>query len=68
MAEEVGQRLLPAFNTTTGLPYPKVSCLRAHVMHFDISLDAVFLNIHNRAYCLIIVLYSTHTVAVLIMV
>ena len=23
-AEEVGQRLLPAFNTTTGLPYPKV--------------------------------------------
>ena len=23
-AEEVGQRLLPAFNTSTGLPYPKV--------------------------------------------
>jgi len=23
-AEEVGRRLLPAFNTTTGLPYPKV--------------------------------------------
>ena len=67
MAEEVGQRLLPAFNTTTGLPYPKVSCTRAH-MHFDISLDAVFLVIHNRAYCLIIVLCSTHTVAVLIMV
>ena len=26
-AEEVGQRLLPAFNTTTGLPYPKVYCM-----------------------------------------
>ena len=26
-AEEVGQRLLPAFNTTTGLPYPKVCIL-----------------------------------------
>ncbi len=25
MAHEVGNRLLPAFNTTTGLPYPKVS-------------------------------------------
>ena len=23
-AEEVGRRLLPAFDTTTGLPYPKV--------------------------------------------
>jgi mannosidase alpha-like ER degradation enhancer 3 len=27
-AEEVGQRLLPAFNTTTGLPYPKINLLR----------------------------------------
>ncbi len=26
MALEVGNRLLPAFNTTTGLPYPKVGC------------------------------------------
>ena len=25
MAEEVGTRLLPAFNTSTGLPFPKVS-------------------------------------------
>lgn len=25
MAVEVGNRLLPAFNTTTGLPFPKVS-------------------------------------------
>lgn len=24
MAREVGMRLLPAFNTTTGIPYPKV--------------------------------------------
>lgn len=27
MAEEVGTRLLPAFNTSTGLPYPKVNAL-----------------------------------------
>ena len=25
MSEELGRRLLPAFNTSTGLPYPKVS-------------------------------------------
>jgi mannosidase alpha-like ER degradation enhancer 3 len=25
MAKEVGYRLLPAFNTTTGIPYPRVS-------------------------------------------
>ena len=25
MAEEIGYRLLPAFNTTTGIPYPRVS-------------------------------------------
>ena len=30
-AEEVGQRLLPAFNTTTGLPYPKVCTV--HILH-----------------------------------
>lgn len=24
MAKEVGDRLLPAFNTTTGMPYPRV--------------------------------------------
>lgn len=24
MAKELGHRLLPAFNTTSGLPYPKV--------------------------------------------
>lgn len=35
MAEEVGQRLLPAFNTTTGLPYPKVN-LR-HGMAFAVT-------------------------------
>lgn len=28
MAEEVGTRLLPAFNTTTGLPYPKINLRR----------------------------------------
>lgn len=26
MAKELGHRLLPAFNTTSGLPYPKVDC------------------------------------------
>ncbi len=25
MAKDVGYRLLPAFNTTTGIPYPRVS-------------------------------------------
>ncbi|XP_067662725.1 ER degradation-enhancing alpha-mannosidase-like protein 3 isoform X1 [Haliotis asinina] len=28
MAKEVGDRLLPAFNTTTGIPYPRVNLLR----------------------------------------
>lgn len=32
MAKELGHRLLPAFNTTSGLPYPKVL--------FDILLNA----------------------------
>lgn len=27
MAKELGHRLLPAFNTTSGLPYPKVSLI-----------------------------------------
>lgn len=27
MAKELGHRLLPAFNTTSGLPYPKVVLL-----------------------------------------
>lgn len=26
MAKDLGRRLLPAFNTTSGLPYPKVAC------------------------------------------
>ncbi|CAG5125309.1 unnamed protein product [Candidula unifasciata] len=29
MAKEVGDRLLPAFNTTTGIPYPRVNKLEA---------------------------------------
>lgn len=29
MAKELGHRLLPAFNTTSGLPYPKVFLLSA---------------------------------------
>ncbi len=24
MAKDIGERLMPAFNTTTGIPYPKV--------------------------------------------
>lgn len=27
MAKEIGYRLLPAFNTSTGIPYPRVSVL-----------------------------------------
>ena len=26
LAEELGMRLLPAFNTSTGIPYPRVEC------------------------------------------
>src|SRR6218665_3680468 len=26
MATDLGDRLLPAFNTSTGMPYPRVSC------------------------------------------
>lgn len=36
MAKDVGFRLLPAFNTTTGIPYPRVcaiSCLQKQVMN-----------------------------------
>ena len=29
MAKDIGTRLLPAFNTTTGIPYPRVSYLFA---------------------------------------
>ena len=29
MAKELGHRLLPAFNTSSGLPYPRVSQLDA---------------------------------------
>ena len=49
MAEEVGQRLLPAFNTTTGLPYAKVrtpptlslgcTCMRSENQDGDIVLE-----------------------------
>lgn len=28
MAKQLGYKLLPAFNTTSGLPYPRVSILR----------------------------------------
>lgn len=28
MAKDVGFRLLPAFNTTTGIPYPRVCALK----------------------------------------
>ena len=30
MAKDIGTRLLPAFNTTTGIPYPRVSYLYVH--------------------------------------
>ncbi len=28
LAKELGERLLPAFNTTTGMPYPRVSIIQ----------------------------------------
>ena len=32
MAKEIGYRLLPAFNTSTGIPYPRVSPVSYHVL------------------------------------
>jgi mannosidase alpha-like ER degradation enhancer 3 len=31
LAKDLGYRLLPAFNTTTGIPHPRVSRLRYHL-------------------------------------
>lgn len=45
MATELGHRLLPAFNTTSGLPYPKV------VFHFFVT--GLILNVGDRAKCLL---------------
>lgn len=34
MAKDLGLRLLPAFNTSSGLPYPRVSnCTHVHALH-----------------------------------
>lgn len=43
MATEVGDRLLPAFNTTSGLPYPRVRCSISHA-----SLTVRLLQINLR--------------------
>lgn len=37
MAKELGHRLLPAFNTTSGLPYPRVTHLTLHMSAFRSS-------------------------------
>lgn len=34
MAKELGYKLLPAFNTTSGLPYPRVSCLVSAIQDY----------------------------------
>ena len=30
LASDLGRRLLPAFNTSTGMPFPRVSCFFIH--------------------------------------
>ena len=34
MAKELGYKLLPAFNTTSGLPYPRVSALVSAIHNY----------------------------------
>lgn len=51
MAKELGHRLLPAFNTTSGLPYPRVTHL-TQSPRFWFSWDPwvqnlVYHNFHN---------------------
>ena len=43
MAKEIGYRLLPAFNTTTGIPYPRVSFSLLFLMHFK-NLNTVHMS------------------------
>lgn len=52
MANELGHRLLPAFNTTSGLPYPKVFftlLLNITVFILDVLADrADYINYINK--------------------
>lgn len=44
MAKELGHRLLPAFNTTSGLPYPKV-CLLSRLSTGRSGREAAFITV-----------------------
>jgi mannosidase alpha-like ER degradation enhancer 3 len=35
-AKDLGDRLLPAFNTTTGMPYPRVGAHHSHCSKTDV--------------------------------
>lgn len=41
MAKDIGYRLLPAFNTTTGIPYSRVSITRIYYIIFTLIYDYV---------------------------
>ena len=41
MAKEIGYRLLPAFNTSTGIPYPRVSYIPIIIQSNLCPLDSV---------------------------
>lgn len=52
MAKEIGYRLLPAFNTSTGIPYPRVSSLR-YCKFNHTSLVIIISDTHSWPYYLI---------------
>ena len=60
MAKDIGDRLLPAFNTSTGIPYPRVSSLCRH--HYNslcyICMQRFVCNIAITVICVIICLHD----------
>lgn len=48
MAKELGYKLLPAFNTTSGLPYPRVSSVHSAVQKY----------FHKQNLCLVLISIS----------
>uniref|UniRef100_A0A672LGA1 alpha-1,2-Mannosidase n=1 Tax=Sinocyclocheilus grahami TaxID=75366 RepID=A0A672LGA1_SINGR len=50
MAKDLGLRLLPAFNTSSGLPYPRVSnCTHVHALHAMVLFRALISLFLERA-------------------
>jgi hypothetical protein len=38
MAKDIGERLMPAFNTSTGIPYPKVMIYNLYIQSYKLQL------------------------------